>query len=161
MAELTSAKLCHPIKYQEAQKLPYLQAIISEGLRIYSPVGMPLSRVVSPEGTTIHGHFIPGGTWVMMPHWSLGHSKAMYGPDADMFRPERWMREEGEDEKAASERLERLKKADASFARGEVTCLGKNIALMEICKAISEVCVAHAQSEVIELLIPGIALLEF
>lgn len=149
MAKITPVKSGHPVKYQEAQKLPYLQAIISEALRIYSPVGTPLSRVIPPGGATIRGHSLPGGTWIMMPQWCLGHSKTVYGADADMFRPERWLREEGEDEQTANARLERLKKADSSFGRGEVTCLGRNIAMMEMSKAIVEVSAARGRNEVI------------
>lgn len=54
-------KLSSPIKYNEAQALPYLQACIKEGLRMHPATGLPLARVVPPEGATVAGTFFPGG----------------------------------------------------------------------------------------------------
>lgn len=47
------------IKAQEAQRLPYLQAVISEGLRLFPPASGGAPRV-SP-GFELHGAFIPKG----------------------------------------------------------------------------------------------------
>lgn len=140
IAELQSTNRSHPVKYQEAQKMPYLQAIILEMLRIYPPVGMPLGRVVPAGGTVIRGYAIPEGSWILVPQWCLGHNKIIYGADADVFRPERWMREDGESEEEAEKRLEAWRKIDITFGSGQVTCLGKNIAMMEMSKAIAGVC---------------------
>jgi cytochrome P450 len=145
ISELCSSQHSHPIKYQEALKLPYLQAIVTEALRIYSPVGFPGSRVVPPGGTTVFGHLIPEATWVMLPQWCVGRSKEIWGPDANIFRPERWLRQEGESEEEMNERLERWKRIDTTFGNGDVACLGKHIALMKISKAIVEVSKSRSQ----------------
>lgn len=50
-----------PVSYQQAQKLPYLQAVISEGLRVHSPPGVPLSREVPKGGAEVAGTFFPEG----------------------------------------------------------------------------------------------------
>lgn len=54
-------KVSTPITFHEAQALPYLQACIKEGLRLHPATGLPLARVVPPEGATIAGTFFPGG----------------------------------------------------------------------------------------------------
>lgn len=48
---------CESIDATSAQQLPYLQAVISEGLRIYPPGSQGFPRI-SP-GATINGHWIP------------------------------------------------------------------------------------------------------
>lgn len=49
------------ISFEEAQRLPYLQAVIKETLRLWSALGLPSWRVVQEPGTTIAGmHFPPG-----------------------------------------------------------------------------------------------------
>jgi cytochrome P450 len=63
VSKLCSSQRSHPIRYQEALKLPYLEAIISETLRTYSPVGFPGSRVVSLGGVKVFGHFVSRKRW--------------------------------------------------------------------------------------------------
>jgi cytochrome P450 len=41
--------------------MPYLQAVIKEGLRLHPAGGLPLSRVVPKGGATIARHFFPEG----------------------------------------------------------------------------------------------------
>lgn len=50
-----------PIPFSQTQNMVYLQAVIKEGLRLHPAVGMPLPRVVPPEGTRLAGYFFPGG----------------------------------------------------------------------------------------------------
>ncbi|KAL1613232.1 hypothetical protein SLS60_001464 [Paraconiothyrium brasiliense] len=60
-------ELSNPALFQEAQKLPYLQAVIQEGLRIHPAVGAPLVRVVPAGGAHIAGRYFPAG--VGQPWW--------------------------------------------------------------------------------------------
>jgi hypothetical protein len=50
-----------PIQDAEARKLPYLQAVIKEGLRIFPPVVGLMSKVVPPEGDVIDNLFVQEG----------------------------------------------------------------------------------------------------
>ena len=59
---VNSGSISNPIKDQEARALPYLQACIKEGLRMFPPVTGLVSKMVPPEGDTINGVFLPGGT---------------------------------------------------------------------------------------------------
>jgi cytochrome P450 len=45
----------------ELEKLPMLNAVIREALRLYPPIPSPMGRVTPPGGTTLGNHFIPGG----------------------------------------------------------------------------------------------------
>jgi cytochrome P450 len=71
--------------------MPYFQACVREALRMHPAVGQLLERVVPPEGATISGVFLPAGTIVGMNPWVASRDKAVYGTDADVFRPERWI----------------------------------------------------------------------
>lgn len=51
--------------------LPYLNALINEALRRHPPVPGGVYRDAPPEGITVNGHFIPGGTVVVTPHYTI------------------------------------------------------------------------------------------
>lgn len=50
-----------PIHYDVARRMPYLQAVIKEGLRLEGSPGISLPREVPPEGANVAGQFFPGG----------------------------------------------------------------------------------------------------
>lgn len=50
-----------PVKFAEAQKMPYLQAVVKEALRMHPATGLPLGRVVPAEGATLAGQYFPPG----------------------------------------------------------------------------------------------------
>jgi cytochrome P450 len=50
-----------PITFKEAQDLPYLQAVIKEGLRIHPATGFTMPRIVPEGGREIMGLYFPGG----------------------------------------------------------------------------------------------------
>lgn len=54
-------EISDPAMFQEVQKMPYLQAVIKEALRIHPATGQLLGRVVPPGGATICGRFFPAG----------------------------------------------------------------------------------------------------
>lgn len=65
-AELDAAKrdgkLSYPPKLREMKDhLPYLDACLSESMRLHHVVGMPLPRVVPEGGCTLDGYKIPAG----------------------------------------------------------------------------------------------------
>lgn len=88
------------VSFKEAQSIPYLQAVIKEGLRVHPATGLPLWRVVPPEGAEICGHHFKGGDVVGANSWVLHYNEDVWGPDAAVFRPERWLDEPEEKLKA-------------------------------------------------------------
>lgn len=79
------------ITFKESQNLPYLQACIKEGLRMCSPTGLPMWRVVPKGGAEIMGRFFPEGSKVGINIWTAHYNKEVWGQDALRFRPERWL----------------------------------------------------------------------
>lgn len=130
---VTTSRISSPITESEAKKLPYLQAVIREGIRMYPPVTGLGSKQVPKGGDIIHGHFVPEGTQVGTNYFGLMRSKNIWGDDANVFRPERWL-------EANEDRLRIMQGVvDLAFGYGKYSCLGKPIAMMELNKIIVEV----------------------
>nr|RBQ84127.1 hypothetical protein FVER53263_00415 [Fusarium verticillioides] len=127
-----ASSVSNPISWAQTQTLPYLQAVVREGLRMWPPVAGLGFKQVPPEGDTVNGFFVPGGTQVGQGFYAVGRSRLVWGDDADVFRPERWLL-------ADEDRLRDMIAAlDTHFGHGKYSCLGKPIALMEIHKAVFE-----------------------
>ena len=95
LAEIDKAqaegRLSEFITYSEAQDLPYFQAALKESMRFGPASGLSLPRRVPPEGATVDGEFFSGNTEVCLNAWVLHRDQAIFGPDVDNFRPERWL----------------------------------------------------------------------
>ncbi|KAH8879036.1 cytochrome P450 [Thozetella sp. PMI_491] len=125
-------KVSSPISQSEALRLPYLQAVIWEGYRIRNPVPYGQYKVVPPEGDTIDGLFVPGGTAVGHNTAALTRRKDIFGADVDIFRPERFL-ECSPEQKLAMDRA-----LDITFGGGRWMCAGKSVAVMELNKVFFE-----------------------
>ncbi|KAF9690597.1 hypothetical protein EKO04_011491 [Ascochyta lentis] len=136
--ELRSANLPSPAPYHSLSKLPYLDACIKEGLRIHPVVGHILERVVPATGLPLpNGTVLPPGTIVGTNPWIMHTNKAIFGDDADTYRPERWEQSASESSAAYGARLKRMQEADMSFGGGNRVCLGRPLALVELYKVVS------------------------
>ncbi|EJP64697.1 Cytochrome P450 CYP570H1 [Beauveria bassiana ARSEF 2860] len=134
--------LSHPVRNCEAQKLPYLQAVIREGLRRFPPVTQLREREAPPEGLQLpDGRHIPGGTFVGLNAWGT-QLNPVFGADAHVFRPERWLPEsyDDDDDDDGGQRLAAMSKVhELIFGHGMTRCLGISIAMMNINKMLVEV----------------------
>lgn len=54
-------EISDPVTFEEAKKMPYLNAVIKECQRMHSPTGLPLWRTVPEGGATLCGRFFPEG----------------------------------------------------------------------------------------------------
>ncbi|OGM41143.1 cytochrome P450 [Aspergillus bombycis] len=132
-AEIDAAVQCNQlstprISYNEAIKLPYLAACIKEGMRMHPITGVSFPRHAPSSGCMIGGHYIPGNARIGVNPGVMHFNKTIFGEDADQFRPERWI--DGD--------ASRMDRFIMQFGMGARTCLGKNISMCEIYKAIPE-----------------------
>jgi hypothetical protein len=118
--------------------LPYLQAVIKEGLRIWPPVVGLMAKEVPAGGDVLHGKFVPGGIRVGYYAFELFRDKAIWGEDAGVFRPEWWLETDSTDEERA--RIHQMESnLELILAAGKWQCLGKNVAQIELNKIFVEV----------------------
>ena len=127
--ELRHAKLDRIPTFKQVSKLPYLHAVVREGMRLFSSPTFPIERRVPLGGATIAGMFFPEGTSVGCLPAALHLNKTVFGDDADQYRPERWLTNDPEE-------LKKLEIAHMGFSRGRRVCLGQHIAMMQMKKVI-------------------------
>ncbi|KAL2855332.1 cytochrome P450 [Aspergillus pseudoustus] len=120
------------VTFKECLGLPYLQATMKEAMRIHPGVGFPLERYVPPEGAEICGYTLPGGTNVSISAPVIHHDREIYGPDADEFRPERWL-------EASSDTLKAMERYFLAFRHGPRTCIGKSISTTQMGKFVPQI----------------------
>lgn len=81
--------------FAETQKLPYLEAVINEGVRLAPSIPGTFDRM-TPSGApseVVSGVVVPPNVVVGVNTWVMGRDKSFYGPDAEEFKPERWLNE--------------------------------------------------------------------
>ncbi|KAF8087379.1 hypothetical protein N665_0588s0046 [Sinapis alba] len=75
---------------RELNNMVYLQAAISETLRLYPPIPMEMKQAIEddmfPDGT-----FIKKSSRVYFSIYAMGRMESVWGKDCEMFRPERWI----------------------------------------------------------------------
>ena len=53
---------------------------------------MPLSAPIrGVDGTLMNEIFVPKGTMILVSNWMSNVNKAIWGEDADQWKPERWL----------------------------------------------------------------------
>ncbi|KAJ1302079.1 hypothetical protein OPQ81_000912 [Rhizoctonia solani] len=108
--------------YESVKDLPYLNACLKETLRLYSTAGVGLPRVVPPGKTvTIAGQTFQAGSIISVPTFVTNRAN-VWGPDAENFRPERWL----EDTQGT------FGKYYSPFSFGARACIGRNLAIMDM-----------------------------
>lgn len=99
----------------QLERLPYLTAMIMEGLRLSPGLATRLARI-APDRELVYDNkwVIPAGTPVSMTTLLMHWDESVY-LDARRFEPERWM---------DKERIRKAEKTFAPFSRGTRICLG-------------------------------------
>ncbi|CAN8312130.1 unnamed protein product [Cochlearia groenlandica] len=77
---------------KELNDMVYLQAALSETLRLYPPIPMEMKQAIEddvfPDGT-----FLRKGSRVYFAIYAMGRMESIWGKDCESFRPERWIQE--------------------------------------------------------------------
>ncbi|CAN8266027.1 unnamed protein product [Cochlearia groenlandica] len=101
------------IEEQDIAKLPYLQKIMSETLRLYPAAPMLLPHLAS-EDCRVAGYDVPRGTMILVNAWAIHRNPNMW-EEPEKFKPERFEKE-GEDKKLMT------------FGMGRRSCPGSGLA---------------------------------
>ncbi|EEF38624.1 cytochrome P450 86B1 [Ricinus communis] len=108
---------------EEVKKMEYLQAALSEALRLYPSVPVDHKEVIEddifPDGTRLKQ-----GTKVIYAIYAMGRMEAIWGKDCREFKPERWLR----DGRYMSESAYKF----TAFNGGPRLCLGKDFAYYQM-----------------------------
>ncbi|KAF3769423.1 cytochrome P450 [Cryphonectria parasitica EP155] len=129
-AELES----HPADV-DPRTLPYLRAVVREGLRLGMANPTRLTRVIrqGSAGLTVSGYRLPPGTIVGAAAHVLHHDPLVY-PDPFTFQPERWLSSSGEIQ------ARRIRERNLiPFGLGSRACLGREIAEKQLYVVMKEV----------------------
>ncbi|KAI0171940.1 cytochrome P450 [Hypoxylon sp. FL1284] len=134
------------------ERVPYLAAVLHEGLRLSYGISTRTARVAPDEDLVYRGvwsppgagkkdggvkskgkvevqYVIPRGYGVGMSNPLVHHDESVF-PDSHAFVPERWLDEDGQ----MSHRLDRYL---LSFSKGSRICPGMNLALCELYLALA------------------------
>ncbi|KAJ1916681.1 hypothetical protein H4219_003640 [Mycoemilia scoparia] len=118
-----------PITYTDGlSKLPYLEAVLYESMRFLPTTAASLTRLVPSSGVELsNGQFLPGGTEVFIPIYSIQHNEKLW-KNHHVFNPERFMVNEFN----STEDVETRKKNLFAFSSGVRICPGRNLARCEM-----------------------------
>ncbi|THV05841.1 cytochrome P450 [Dendrothele bispora CBS 962.96] len=106
--------------FADIKHLPYIQALVKEVLRWKPalPVGVPHVPI---QDDYYEGYLIPKGTICIPSIWSINRDPEVYGSDADEFRPERHLDNNG---RLKDERNE----GHVTYGFGQRICVGRHFA---------------------------------
>ncbi|KAI1194543.1 cytochrome P450 [Nemania serpens] len=109
--------------------LPYLNAVINEGMRLCPPIPWILPRTVPPNSQTVCGLWLPGGTPVSIQAYTLNRDPKCFS-SATSFLPERWLSTEIQNPDSPFYNDQR--DAFQPFSVGPRSCIGQHLARAEL-----------------------------
>jgi cytochrome P450 len=110
--------------FSDAPRLPYVCATMKEVLRWRPTTAFGVPHVAVKEDW-YEGMYIPEGTVCIASLWQCNHDRAVFGEDADEFRPERHLDEHGQ---LLPGPVETYQAGHVSFGFGRRICVGKELA---------------------------------
>ncbi|KAH0421552.1 cytochrome p450 [Colletotrichum camelliae] len=102
---------------------PLLNAVIEETLRLYPAVPSSLPRTIPKEGATLSSHYIPAGTLVSSPAYTLHRDPEIFD-EPHRFNADRFL-------DCAEVKLQQ-RQAMIALGGGARVCIGQHLAMMEL-----------------------------
>ncbi|KAF9167127.1 hypothetical protein DFQ26_005739 [Actinomortierella ambigua] len=108
--------------YETYKQMRYAEACLYEALRLYPSVPRNMKQCVQDDVLPIGGKGVKiyKGEFFAWSPWTMGRAEAIWGPDAKMYKPDRWMTG---DKNSATK--------FPAFHAGPRTCLGQQFATLE------------------------------
>jgi cytochrome P450 len=105
--------------YEDLDRLPFTRAVITEALRLYSPVWILPRRALAD--VELGGHRLKAGSRIFFSPYAVNRDARLY-PDPDQFDPGRW---------GADYRRTDLRATFFPFGQGIRNCIGEGFAWTE------------------------------
>ncbi|OAY77729.1 Cytochrome P450 704C1 [Ananas comosus] len=105
-------------------KMHYLHATLSETLRLYPSVPLD-NKVCFSDDVLPNGYNVRKGDIVFYQPYAMGRMEYLWGKDAEIFRPERWLDESGVFQPESPFKF-------TAFQAGPRICLGKDFAYRQM-----------------------------
>ncbi|KAF8970538.1 high nitrogen upregulated cytochrome P450 monooxygenase 2 [Flammula alnicola] len=126
--------------------MPYLNAVINEGMRLFPavPTGLQRAPAKGSEGKILQAGssklFLPEGNAIIVSTYVLHRDPRHFFPYPDAFLPDRWLSSpapssnSGSKEKSSKSTMNYMTSRDAfvPFSLGQQNCVGRPLALMEL-----------------------------
>lgn len=109
--------------FDSLKRLPLTSAVVNETLRLYPPVYNVARQAVADDEYSCHR--IPRGTILLFSVYGMQRDPALWGADANDFRPERFLAADWP------------KQAFMPFAIGKHVCIGNHFAVTEMTVALA------------------------
>ncbi|ESK85439.1 cytochrome p450 [Moniliophthora roreri MCA 2997] len=107
----------------DMENLPYMRAVVKEVRMFY--VGVLCFQLAYFMDDIYEGYHIPKGSWIIPNILAMNHDPATYGQDPDVFRPERFLNEDGTHKESPSDTKN---EGHYSFGFGRRICPGRHLA---------------------------------
>ncbi|KAK9914141.1 hypothetical protein M0R45_037935 [Rubus argutus] len=117
-------ELAASLTEEALDKMQYLHAALTETLRLYPAVPVN-AKVCFSDDTWPDGFSVKKGDMVAYQPYAMGRMKFLWGDDAEEFRPERWLDENGIFQPESPFKF-------TVFQAGPRICLGKEFAYREM-----------------------------
>ncbi|CAK7347948.1 unnamed protein product [Dovyalis caffra] len=125
MKEITNfAEFTASIDEEALGKMNYLHAAITETLRLYPSVPVD-AKVCFSDDTLPDGFNVRKGDMVAYQPYAMGRMKFIWGDDAEEYKPERWLNEDGMFQQESPFKF-------TAFQAGPRICLGKEFAYRQM-----------------------------
>ncbi|KAH7334113.1 cytochrome P450 [Rhizoctonia solani] len=105
----------------DPERMPLLEAVIVETLRCAGVAAQTGRELI--QDATILGRFVPRGTQLVFAMALMSRDKEAWGPDADEWRPTRWLTPDGAFDRSAGPSL--------PFGLGQRSCFGQRLAMLQ------------------------------
>lgn len=108
-------------EYRTLKELQWLDCVVMESLRVLPPVPMTFRKTGNAD--YLDGVYVPKNTILYIPIRVINTWQAIWGPDAEEFRPERWLN---------LPKSYHSQYSLMSFIVGPHACIGKTMAIIEM-----------------------------